>query len=203
MAPDSKCRVYVMKVAAAVFGLPFAASLMEESLSMNVLVLNPGGNSLKVELIFCSPGQQFAFAGNKLLSLTLEGIGKKPSLSVMKGKEVEHTEPMQAKDYGEAAANILSWLEEEKHINRSGIDCVGVRVVHGGRHFAQATVITGEVEQQAGKGGRGLSLCLGRRGRDRFRGRNRREQFACPRAGLHLPALVRFADGHRKEWHAH
>jgi acetate kinase len=115
---------------------------------MNVLVLNPGGNSLKVEFISCLPGQPFAFAGNKLLSLTLEGIGKKPSLSVMKGKEVEHTEPMQAKDYGEAAANMLSWLEEEKHISRSGIDCVGVRVVHGGRHFAQAAAITAEVEQQ-------------------------------------------------------
>jgi acetate kinase len=86
---------------------------------MNVLVMNPGGNSLKVELISCSPGQQFAFEGSKLLSLTVEGIGKKPCLSVSRGKEVTHSEEIEAKDYGAAAANILSWLQEEKHIGRS------------------------------------------------------------------------------------
>jgi hypothetical protein len=41
-----------------------------------------GGNSLKVELISCSPSQQFAFEGRKLLSLAVEGIGKDPRLSV-------------------------------------------------------------------------------------------------------------------------
>jgi acetate kinase len=115
---------------------------------MNVLVLNPGGNSLKVELICCSPEQQFAFEGSKLVSLTVEGIGKKPCLSVLRGKEVTHSEEIEAKDYGAAAANIFSWLLEEKHIGRSDIECVGLRVVHGGRRFAEAAVITAEVEQE-------------------------------------------------------
>jgi acetate kinase len=128
--------------------LTFAASLREESLSMNVLVMNPGGNSLKVEFVSCSPVQQFAFEGSKLLSLTVEGIGKKPSLSILQGKEVTHSEEIEAKDYAAAGANILSWLEEEKHISRSDIECVGLRVVHGGRRFAEATVVTAEVEQQ-------------------------------------------------------
>jgi acetate kinase len=121
---------------------------MEESLIMNVLVMNPGGNSLKVELISCSPSQQYAFEGSKLLSLIVEGIGKQPSLSILQGKEVTHTEEIEAKDYAEAGANILSWLEEQEHISRSGIECVGLRVVHGGRRFAEATVVTAEVEQQ-------------------------------------------------------
>ena len=30
---------------------------------MNVLVMNPGGNSLKVEVVSCSPTQQFASEG--------------------------------------------------------------------------------------------------------------------------------------------
>ncbi len=68
---------------------------------MNVLVMNPGGNSLKVELISCLPEQQFAFEGRKLLSLTVEGIGKKPGLSVLQGKEVTHSEEIEARDYGE------------------------------------------------------------------------------------------------------
>jgi acetate kinase len=78
----------------------------------------------------------------------VEGIGKKPCLSVLRGKEVTHREEIEAKDYGAAAANILSWLQEEKHIGRSDIECVGLRVVHGGRRFAEAAVVTAEVEQE-------------------------------------------------------
>ena len=116
---------------------------------MNVLVMNPGGNSLKVELVSCSPAQQFAFEGSKLVSVTVEGIGKEdPRLSVFEGKKVTHSEAIDAKDYGAAASNTLSWLEENKHVQHSDIDCVGLRVVHGGRHFRVATPVTGEVEQQ-------------------------------------------------------
>jgi hypothetical protein len=41
---------------------------------MNVLVMNPGSNSLKVEVISCSPTQRFASEGRKLVSLILEGM---------------------------------------------------------------------------------------------------------------------------------
>ena len=74
---------------------------------MNVLVMNPGGNSLKVEAISCSPTQRFASDGKKLVSLILEGIGKMPCLSVMQGRKVTRSESIQAKDYGEAAASLL------------------------------------------------------------------------------------------------
>ena len=113
---------------------------------MNVLVMNPGGNSLKVEVVSCSPTQQFASEGKKLVSVILEGIGKEPTLSVLRGKETTHTEPMQAKDYGQAATSIFSWLEENQHLAPPGMERIGVRVVHGGRRFAEATKITAEVE---------------------------------------------------------
>jgi acetate kinase len=115
---------------------------------MNVLVMNPGGNSLKVEIVSCSPRQQLASAGKKLVSLILEGIGKTPYLSVLDGKNPSHTEPISAKDYGEAAAKIFRWLENEKHIPLEDIHCVGVRVVHGGRTFSRATRVTAEVERE-------------------------------------------------------
>jgi acetate kinase len=115
---------------------------------MNVLVMNPGGNSLKVEVISCSPTQRFASDGRKLVSLILEGIGKTPCLSVMQGKKATRTEPIQAKDYGEAAASLFSWLEEQAQITTKDIQCVGVRVVHGGRSFAEATRVTAEVERK-------------------------------------------------------
>jgi acetate kinase len=115
---------------------------------MNVLVMNPGGNSLKVEIVSCSPTQQFASEGKKLVSLILEGIGKKPRLSILDGKNPSHTEPIEATDYGEAATSIFRWLEREKHIPFKDLCCVGVRVVHGGRSFNQATRVTAEVERE-------------------------------------------------------
>jgi hypothetical protein len=68
---------------------------------MNVLAMNPGGNSLKVEVVSCAPNQQFAFEGKKQVSLILEGIGKTPCLSLLEGKNPAHTEPVQAKHYAE------------------------------------------------------------------------------------------------------
>jgi hypothetical protein len=47
--------------------------------------MNPGGNSLKVEIVSCSPTQQLASEGKKLVSLILEGIGKTRFLSVLDG----------------------------------------------------------------------------------------------------------------------
>jgi acetate kinase len=113
---------------------------------MNVLVMNPGGNSLKVEIVSCSPAQRFASEGKKLISLILEGIGKEPSLSILDGKNPSHTEPISAKDYGEAATSIFHYLEKEKHVE--DIQSVGVRVVHGGRIFTGPTRVTAEVESE-------------------------------------------------------
>src|SRR5580698_181780 len=116
--------------------------------SMNVLVMNPGGNSLKVEVVSCAPTQQLASEGKKLASVILEGIGKDPCLSVMQGRETIHTQPMRAKDLGEGAISIFSWLEEEKHIPLRDIACIGVRVVHGGARFSAATRVAADVERE-------------------------------------------------------
>jgi acetate kinase len=110
--------------------------------------MNPGGNSLKAEVIFCSPTQTQAFEGEKRVSVILEGIGKDPCLSVMDGKKISHTQQIQAKDYGEAAENLFSWLKEKQQIAAKDIERAGIRVVHGGRRFSEATKITPEVERE-------------------------------------------------------
>ena len=99
-------------------------------------------------MVACAAGQSFAHEGRKLASVILEGIGKSPCLSVESGKKVVHTQPVPAKDWGEAASSVFDWLEKEKHITAKEIDCVGVRVVHGGRRFTTATRVTAEVEEQ-------------------------------------------------------
>jgi hypothetical protein len=48
---------------------------------MNILVLNPGGNSLKIDIVDCEPNQRYAFGARKLISVSIEVIGKKPELS--------------------------------------------------------------------------------------------------------------------------
>ena len=48
---------------------------------MNILVFNPGGNSLKAEIIRCQPGQQHAFEGETLISVIIEGIGKEAKIA--------------------------------------------------------------------------------------------------------------------------
>ena len=78
---------------------------------MNILALNPGGNSLKAELVQCRAEQRYAFEGRSLLSVSIEGIGSKTELSVLNGKEKATTEQIAAEDYEQAAGNFLKWLE--------------------------------------------------------------------------------------------
>ena len=50
---------------------------------MNILALNPGGNSLKADFVACHDAQRYAFEGKSRLSVSIEDIGKNPQLSIM------------------------------------------------------------------------------------------------------------------------
>ena len=116
---------------------------------MKILVLNPGGNSLKVEVVVCLPGQTHAFEGRKLLSVSMEGIGSDPKFLRYEGKKVVETEEAAAESYEQAAANILARMHNDRRhggFELGPIDCVGVRVVHGGSEFGAPAEITAEVE---------------------------------------------------------
>jgi hypothetical protein len=79
---------------------------------MNILVFNPGSNSLKAELVCCKPRQRHAFDGTKLLSASVEGIGKNPVLSRLEKKKAVSSEPIAAGDYAQATENFLQWYQE-------------------------------------------------------------------------------------------
>jgi len=117
-----------------------------DGLAMHVLVFNPGGNSLKVEVVRCDPEQKTASQATKLIDIIVEGIGREAKLSRFSGKKVDHSEPFEAENYADAAANILQWLARRDEVPPlDEIECVGVRVVHGGDRFTQPTEITEEV----------------------------------------------------------
>jgi acetate kinase len=118
---------------------------------MNILVFNPGGNSLKAEIVCCEPRQQHAFAGTKLISVIIESIGQDPTLSKYQGKKIVETQPIEASNYGRAAESLFRWLEgplTEDLPSLDEIDCVGIRVVHGGLHLTAPAQIDTEVERQ-------------------------------------------------------
>jgi acetate kinase len=119
---------------------------------MDVLVFNPGSKSLKAGIVCCSAAQPSASAGTKLVEVIVEGIGKEPRLSLYRGKSIAHSEPLQACNFGEAAAGILRWLDQGAMHNcdwqMSQIRCVGIRVVHGGPKFSQPVEINAEVERE-------------------------------------------------------
>jgi acetate kinase len=119
---------------------------------MNVLVFNPGSNSLKAGIVYCNSAARAASENTKLIEIIVEGIGKEPKLSVYQGKETAHSEPIPAKDFEEAAASILDWFDSRAKVaelqwNRKQVDCVGIRVVHGGSDFTKPTEITVEVAE--------------------------------------------------------
>lgn len=129
---------------------PAPASPPEWVSEMNILVFNPGGNSLKAELIVCEPHQQHAYEGTKLVSVIIEGIGKDPKLSKYQGRKIVAAEPVAASDFAQAAESFFRWLPElHEDIPRlDEIECAGIRVVHGGLHLTVPAQIDAHVEQQ-------------------------------------------------------
>jgi acetate kinase len=116
---------------------------------MNILALNPGGNSLKAELVQCREDQQHACEGQEMFSITIEGIGKEPELSVMRGRKKTATKAIEAEDFEQAAASFLKWWESRGSPaglpRLSSIDAAVVRVVHGGQEFEKPVSIDSRV----------------------------------------------------------
>ena len=118
---------------------------------MKVLVINPGGNSLKAEIVSCQKTQRYAFEGESLLSVGIEGIGKGAEISRYDGKKAMHSEAIQATDYGDAVSSIFKWCEMnagDSGLSLKDLDCIGVRVVHGGMDFDSPALIDSRVEEK-------------------------------------------------------
>jgi acetate kinase len=115
---------------------------------MNVLVFNPGSNSLKFELVAARQPQTTPDEGRKLVGGSIENIGEKSKVSLVENKRVVHQERIDTADYDAATRWVLTWLNSNKHLGRPGIaqlDAVGHRVVHGGDHFAAPVRIDDDV----------------------------------------------------------
>lgn len=118
---------------------------------MNILVINPGGNSLKAEIVSCQKSQRYAFEGKSLLSVGIEGIGKDARISRYKSKKLVHSEAIQAADNGDAVLSLFKWYDKNAGDSSGSLEslqCIGVRVVHGGMDFDCPALIDSRVEEK-------------------------------------------------------
>ena len=106
------------------------------------LVLNPGSNSLKFEVVELVPGQSSATDGKSRVSATLDDIGKRAQLR-MEGAGTAG-EPRDAADMTAATGVALGWLREHGHLP-DHLAFAGVRVVHGGDRYSRPARVTDEV----------------------------------------------------------
>ena len=104
---------------------------------MKILILNSGSSSIKC---------QYFIDKKSVASALVERIGEEESYSEVKYKEqtLSTTDPVS--DHQQALEILFSLLKESNTISSIGeLDAVGHRVVHGGAHFSEPTLITQEV----------------------------------------------------------
>ncbi|MGA9650061.1 acetate/propionate family kinase [Pedobacter sp.] len=118
---------------------------------MNILVINSGSSSIKYQL-FKMPLQQPVCSG-LVERIGIEGSFIKHSVFKNQEKTVIEIEAF-ISNHGEGLKQVLALLSEGEHAVISkpeDVVAVGHRVVHGGEHFAGATLINDEVKQQIRK----------------------------------------------------
>ena len=85
------------------------------------------------------------------MSVAVEAIGKDPKFLVYEDKKIVHSDAVRADSYSDALETILARLEQQPGLRESplsAIDCIGVRVVHGGPNLTAPVEITAQVEQE-------------------------------------------------------
>ena len=112
-----------------------------------VLAFNPGSNSLKFEVIDVADDQRFASEGKKLVSGSIEDIGKKSQLQVFAGREVESKEAVDAGDFSRACHAAAEWMRKHKSGEVESIDLIAIRVVHGADRYDRAVMLDEQVER--------------------------------------------------------
>jgi acetate kinase len=106
---------------------------------MKILVFNCGSSSLKFQLIEIAAASSSAARDMKLARGIVDRIGGSAAVHFETGGSVEKHESETVRDYEEAVARVIAWLNS--HPQLGGFAAVGHRVVHGGDQFAASVRI--------------------------------------------------------------
>jgi acetate kinase len=111
---------------------------------MKVLVINCGSSTLKFQVLALDedtpPGRE-----KRLARGLVERIGSKAMLKFVGEKGPSLQETASVTDHGSAAQRLFDWLKSLGYLETNGMDGVGYRVVHGGPHFLEPTLIDDRV----------------------------------------------------------
>jgi len=107
---------------------------------MKVLIFNCGSSTLKFQVLALdkdtpSGGEQ------RLAHGIVERIGGRAMLKFVDENGQSLQETSSVTDHGKATHKALDWLKSLGYLDANGIDGVGYRVVHGGPHFLEPTLI--------------------------------------------------------------
>jgi len=107
---------------------------------MRVLVFNCGSSTLKFKVIGLDentpPGQE-----QRLTRGIVERIGSKAMLKFVDEKGPCLQEAASVTDHGSATQRVFDWLGTLGYLETGGVEGVGYRVVHGGPHFLEPTLV--------------------------------------------------------------
>jgi len=109
---------------------------------MLILVINCGSSSVKYQLIQTTTGESLAKG-------SVERIGMSGAvLSISRSDGYHRKFGVECLDHTQAIEQILTYLEHPKHgviKDKSEVEAVGHRVVHGGQEFSESVLIDEEV----------------------------------------------------------
>jgi len=104
---------------------------------MNILVLNAGSSSLKC---------QYFVNEESIASVLIERIGEKEGCITLQTPQDHVNNTIYIPDQHQAIVTLFDLLQKTDIIsNISDVDAIGHRIVHGGSHFSQPTLVTKEV----------------------------------------------------------
>lgn len=111
---------------------------------MKVLIFNCGSSTLKFQVLALDentpPGGE-----KRLAHGIVERIGSKAVLKFVDEKGPSLQETASVTDHGSATQRVFDWLGTLGYLKADGIDSVGYRVVHGGPHFLEPTLVDDRV----------------------------------------------------------
>lgn len=107
---------------------------------MKVLVINCGSSTLKFEVIELETDTP-AGQEQRLVRGIVEKVGKEAMLKFVDEKGPRFEEMAGVSDHGSATNKVIDWLEILGYLESPGLEAMGFRVVHGGPHFMEPTLI--------------------------------------------------------------
>jgi acetate kinase len=111
---------------------------------MKVLIFNCGSSTLKFQVLALD--EDTPPDGEKRLARGIvEKIGSKAMLKFVDEKGPSLQETASVTDHGRATQRVFDWLRTLGYLEINRMDGVGYRVVHGGPHFLEPTLIDDRV----------------------------------------------------------